>query len=96
LLSIYFVSLILAVSGKYYEIELDDKINPNDASAASLARLPNIGLVRAEAIVAYREKFGEKDSKSRPFRDCNDLQKVKSIGPKTIQNISEWLKFDNN
>jgi len=78
------------------QVELDEKINPNDASAASLARLPNIGFVRAEAIVVYREKFNEKDSKSRPFRDCNDLQKVRGIGPKTVQNLSEWLKFDNN
>ena len=75
------------------EIVLDEKINPNDAPVASLVRLPNIGFVRAEAIVAYREKFNEKDSKSRPFRDCNDLQKVKGIGPKTVQNISQWLKF---
>jgi len=76
------------------EIVLEEKINPNDASVASLVRLPNIGLVRAAAIVAYRENFNERDSKSRPFQDCNDLQKVKGIGPKTVQNLSEWLKFE--
>ena len=76
------------------EIELDEKINPNDAPAASLARLSNIGFVRAEAIVAYRENFREKDSQSRPFQNCNDLQKVKGIGPKTAQDISKWLRFE--
>lgn len=76
------------------EIALDDKINPNNAPAASLARLPNIGRVRAQAIVAYRENFNEKGSKSRPFQDCIDLQKVKGIGPKTAQNISKWLMFE--
>jgi competence ComEA-like helix-hairpin-helix protein len=76
------------------EITLDEKINPNDAPAVSLARLPNIGLVRAEAIVAYRENFRERDNENQPFKDCNDLQKVKGIGPKTVKNMSKWLMFD--
>jgi len=76
------------------EIELDEKINPNDSPVASIIRLPDVGLVRAKAIVAYRENFDDKDKESRPFQDCNDLQKVKGIGPKTAQNISQWLKFE--
>jgi len=76
------------------EIELDEKINPNNASVASLVRLPNIGLVRAEAIVAYRDNFRRKDSENKPFQDFSDLQKVRGIGPKTAQNISRWLKFE--
>jgi len=78
------------------QIVLDQKINPNDAPAASLARLPNIGFVRAEAMVAYRESVRKKDSNRKPFQGYNDLQKIKGIGPKTTQNISQWLKFDNN
>jgi competence ComEA-like helix-hairpin-helix protein len=73
---------------------LEEKINPNDAPAASLTRLPNIGRVRAEAIVAYRENFVLQEVGRPAFRDCNDLQKVKGIGPKTSQNISKWLIFD--
>lgn len=73
-------------------IELEGRINPNYAPQASLARLPGIGKVRAGAIIAYREKF--RDNETRPFSDCNDLQKVKGIGPKTVENISEWLKFE--
>lgn len=81
------------------DIALYDKINPNDAPVASLARLPSVGLIRAEAIIAYRESFREKGSDPRPsrgqpFKDCNDLQKVKGIGPKTAKNISKWLKFE--
>jgi competence ComEA-like helix-hairpin-helix protein len=94
LLSIFFVSSIFAVSGGFCKIQLEQTINPNDAPVASLARLPNIGLVRAEAIVAYRENFRGKDSQSRPFQNSNDLQKVKGIGPKTVENISQWLKFE--
>ena len=77
-----------------YEIGLESRINPNDAPAASLVRLPGIGVGRAGAIVAYRENFSEK-AKGRPaFQNCDDLQKVSGIGPKTIQNINEWLKFE--
>jgi len=84
----------LAVPGQSYEIELDEKINPNDATIASLVRLPGIGISRAEAIVAYRQNVGTKEGKNKAFRNCNDLQKVKGIGPKTVQNISQWLKFE--
>ena len=78
------------------EIELESRINPNDAPIASLVRLPNIGMARAGAIVAYRQRFQfiGKDSKSPAFRNCDDLQKVSGIGPKIIQNINEWLKFE--
>ena len=75
-------------------VELESRINPNNAPAASLIRLPGIGIARAQAIVTYREEFRKKDSNDPAFRNCEDLQKVKGIGPKTIQNMSEWLKFE--
>jgi competence ComEA-like helix-hairpin-helix protein len=76
------------------DITLDSRLNPNNAPIESLVRLPGLGIGRAGAIVAYRESFSEKNSGSRAFHDYNDLQKVKGIGPKTVQNIGEWLKFD--
>lgn len=74
--------------------ELDESINPNEAQIASLVRLPGIGISRAEAIVAYRKNFSSRESSRVVFRDSDDLQKVKGIGPKTVQNISQWLKFE--
>ncbi len=91
--SLVFVSEFVR-SSQSYEIELEGRINPNDAPIESLVRLPGIGVSRAGAIVAYRENFGGKDGGNPAFRGCNDLQKVKGIGPKTVQNISEWLKFE--
>ena len=78
------------------EIELESRINPNDAPVASLVRLPGIGMARAGAIAAYRQRsqFIGKDSNSPAFRNCDDLQKVRGIGPKTVQNINLWLKFE--
>ena len=94
LLSIGFAASSLVAVRQSSEIELDEKINPNDAPVASLVRLPGIGVGRAEAIVAYRENFSGEDSNSSAFRNCDDLQKVRGIGPKTVQNISEWLTFE--
>jgi competence ComEA-like helix-hairpin-helix protein len=72
------------------EIRLESRINPNYAPQASLRRLPGIGDGRAGAIVAYRENFSD----NKAFRNCDDLQKVKGIGPKMTADICEWLKFE--
>lgn len=76
------------------KFELEGRVNPNNAPVESLVRLPGLGMGRAGAIVAYRENFNGKDGKSPAFRNVDDLQKVNGIGPKTVQNISEWLKFE--
>lgn len=80
--------------GQLCEIKLESRINPNDAPLASLVRLPGIGISRAGAIVSYREKFNERTANRPAFQNCDDLQKVKGIGPKTAQNISQYLKFE--
>jgi competence ComEA-like helix-hairpin-helix protein len=75
-------------------VELESRINPNIASAASLARLPQIGSSRAEAIIEYRESISRGDSSRAAFRCCDDLQQVKGIGLKTVKNLCKWLKFE--
>ena len=92
--SICFAVSSLLGFGQSYEIGLDEKINPNDAPLASLVRLPGIGISRAGAIVTYRENFAEQNNNTPAFQSPNDLQKVKGIGPKTVENIQEWLKFE--
>lgn len=87
-----FISYSSTIGGN--EITLDDKINPNYAPVASLARLPGIGCVRARAIVAYRQDFFARKGGNLSFRGCNDLKKVRGIGPKTAQNIGQWLRFE--
>ena len=94
LFSICFAVLSLAGLQQSYEIELEEQINPNDAPLANLVRLPGIGIGRAGAIVAYRENFKEQADNTSAFRNCDDLQKVKGIGPKTVENICQWLKFE--
>ena len=75
-------------------IELENRVNPNNAPAASLIRLPGIGPARALAIIQYREDFKQENGDVPAFRDCDDLCNVRGIGPVTAKNISEWLKFE--
>lgn len=93
LASTFFAFSYFSRFDKQSEIVLRDKVNPNDAPVASLVRLPGIGPGRAEAIVAYRKKF-VKTAGKQAFEDCDDLQKVKGIGPKTAEGLRKWLRFE--
>lgn len=93
-LSIAFAVSSLSRSQQLYEIKLQRRINPNTAQVASLVRLPGIGISRASAIVAYRRDFAGQKAGRAAFETADDLQKVRGIGPKTVQNISRWLKFE--
>ncbi|MGA2071667.1 MAG: helix-hairpin-helix domain-containing protein [Sedimentisphaerales bacterium] len=74
-------------------IELESRVNPNNASAAGLMMLPGIGPARAQAIITYREQFRQNHPGEAAFRNCNDLDNVKGIGPVTISNMCKYLKF---
>jgi len=74
--------------------QLEQRINPNDATPASLIRLPGVGLSRAQAIVTYRQQFRHNGKGDAAFKDCNDLDNVKGIGPATVRDMCAWLKFE--
>jgi len=75
--------------------ELEDRVNPNEASAASLSRLPGIGLKKAQAVVEYRERCrAEQGDETLPFRCCDDLTQVKGIGPATAERMRPYLRFE--
>lgn len=55
-------------------------VNINTATAQQISTsLTGIGLKKAEAIVAYREKNG-------PFKSASNLDAVYGIGAKTVEN----------
>ena len=63
------------------------QVDINTADAVTLAReLSDVGLVKAEAIVAYRDAHG-------PFESLDDLAKVKGIGPRVIAENRERIVF---
>ncbi len=71
-----------------------EKVNPNTAPVGSLIRLPGIGLTRARAIAAHRDAVRQ-ETDGAAFDCPEDLERIKGIGPKTAQEIAEWLEFDS-
>ncbi|HET7628393.1 MAG TPA: ComEA family DNA-binding protein [Bacillales bacterium] len=62
----------------------DGKVNVNSASVSDLEKLPGVGEVTAEAIVAFRKQHG-------PFKQLSDLLAVKGIGEKTLDTLREKI-----
>lgn len=73
--------------------DLQDKIDPNQADAATLAVLPLIGEKRAADIVAFREQFRREHPQNIPFKDLHDLARVRGIGPSTLMQMKPFLIF---
>ena len=63
-----------------YEYRLD----ANEASWVEWANLQGIGETLARRIVAERKQHG-------PYVSVDDLQRVKGIGPKTIERLRPWI-----
>jgi competence protein ComEA len=62
----------------------EGKININKASAEELSLLPSIGMVKANAIIDYREKYG-------PFAEIDELLYVPGIGESLLTTIREYV-----
>ena len=75
------------VPGETVAIEAE-QVNINHADAETIARvLVGIGMSRAEAIVTYRDEFGE-------FTSLDDLMMVKGIGEVTLKNNEARIRFE--
>jgi comEA protein len=60
-------------------------VNINTATKAELMRLPGIGAVYAERIVAYRNDHG-------PFTSVDGLAKVDGIGKKRLERLRPFVR----
>ena len=59
-------------------------VDLNQADWPELAQLPGIGETLAKRIVESREMQG-------PFLDHSDLQRVRGIGPRTVESLRDFL-----
>ena len=57
----------------------------NEADWPELAQLPDIGETLARRIVESRNRDG-------PFLDHEDLQRVRGIGPRTLDRVRPYLR----
>jgi competence protein ComEA len=72
----------LALSSLVFAADVVD-INTADAQTLAAA-LDNVGMVKAEAIIAYRQQHG-------PFTSIDQLADVKGIGAKTVERNRDRL-----
>jgi len=75
---------IIEIGDPELQPPLQFQVDINKASWPELILLPNIGEQRAKDIVASREQDGS-------FLDINDLQRIRGIGPKTVEGLRLYL-----
>lgn len=82
------VGLFLILLTSLLSFSYAKPININETNATEIIdNLTNIGAVKADAIIKYREEHG-------PFKSANDLLSVKGIGEKTIEQNRDNLLFE--
>lgn len=72
------------------ELDLDDDIpivNINTATVDELALLPNIGTIRAQNIIAYRQENG-------PFFVAEELTLVEGIGEGILEDVLPYITVE--
>lgn len=63
------------------------RIDLNSATWVELTQLRDVGPVTAKKIVSNRDELG-------PFSSIDDLQRVKGVGPKTVEKNRRWLRVE--
>lgn len=65
----------------------EGKINLNSANADELSSLPGIGLVKAQAIIEFREQYGA-------FQNVEELLYITGIGESLLAEIVDLIYID--
>ncbi|MBV6458266.1 MAG: ComE operon protein 1 [Fimbriimonadaceae bacterium] len=73
-------------SGKKTNLPAPNSISINSAGAAELERLPGIGPATAAKIIEYRSQAGG-------FKTVDELDAVKGIGPKKLEQIRPYVRL---
>jgi competence ComEA-like helix-hairpin-helix protein len=73
--------------------KLANHIDPNTATQAELAEIPELGEKRAESIVEYRRQYLTRYPNHAPFNSPSDLERIPGIGPATVENMTSYLEF---
>jgi competence ComEA-like helix-hairpin-helix protein len=73
--------------------QLADRMDPNTASEAELAAIPELGEKRAQAIVEFRERFQSRHPNQFAFHRLSDLEQISGIGAATAETMGPYLIF---
>ena len=83
----FIINIALVLLASAFNFAQAMPVNINTANAKIISdSLTGIGLVKAQAIVDYRQKNGA-------FESVESLTQVKGIGSKTLQKIKEDIKL---
>jgi hypothetical protein len=77
--------------------QINSTIDVNRAPWWELTLLPGIGEEKARAVVEFREVQRANhgwDEDQPVFRSPDDLQQVHGIGPKTVERMTPFVRFD--
>jgi DNA uptake protein ComE-like DNA-binding protein len=74
--------------------ELADRLDPNTATVAQIAAIPNVGDKLAESIVAYRESRVKDYPGRLAFGEAKDLLRVRGVGVAKMEAMQGYLKFE--
>jgi len=73
--------------------ELNDKLDPNTATLSDLSALPNLGPAMARRVIEDREQFQKTHPHEPAYKAIDDLQRIKGIGPATLENLRPHLRI---
>lgn len=73
--------------------QLADRIDPNTASEAELAAIPDLGEKRAAEIVQFRNQYVAEHPGRPAFRKLSDLERIRGIGPGISDDMEPYVKF---
>src|SRR6266550_2083592 len=73
--------------------ELATRLDPNTATQAELAAIPNVGEKLAAAIIEYRDTYVSGHPGKAAFSSADDLLRIRGIGAAKMQSMQEYLLF---
>jgi competence protein ComEA len=83
-----FAALSTAAANEESDMEGEARININTATKTELMKLPGIGQVTADRILAYRKAHGG-------FKSADELRKVKGISVRKLEQIRNLITVRN-
>ncbi|MGR3319268.1 MAG: ComEA family DNA-binding protein [Candidatus Anammoxibacter sp.] len=88
IVSMFFSFFAMGLMTALVQAEDEVKVNINTASSEELSNLSGIGLIKADAIVKYREDHGN-------FSTIEDLKNVSGIGDVTFDGLKDNITVEN-
>ena len=85
---------VVVVDGS--RVSLPMRIDPNEASAEEIGRIPHVGESLAKKIIDWRDAHKSTAAEGIVFHHLEDLDAVPGVGKKLIEEMKPFLKFPDD